>query len=283
MGIESIASSVVLVTGGGRGIGLAIARALALQGARVAVGDIDEGLARDAARSVGGFGGKLDVRDRASFVAFLAEAERALGPVDVLVNNAGIMPTGPFIDESDAISDTQIDVNVRGVILGTKLALPGMLARGRGHVINVASMAGRLAVPGLAVYCATKFAVVGLTETLVEEYRDSGVGFTSITPAKVTTELAAGTERAGRGVPTASAEEVADAVVYALRTGEPEVAVPRYIGKLHLLQTITPRWVERKLRTRLGDRRILNDLDKKARAAYDARIASLASREERAR
>lgn len=283
MSIESIASSVVLVTGGGRGIGLAIARAFALQGARVAIGDIDESLALDAARGIGGFGGKLDVRDRASFRAFLAETERALGPVDILVNNAGIMPTGPFVDESDAISDTQIDVNVRGVILGTKLALPGMLARRRGHVVNVASMAGRLAVPGLAVYCATKFAVVGLTETLAEEYRDSGVSFTSITPAKVTTELAAGTERAGRGVPTASPEEVADAVLHAIATRAPEVAVPRYIAPLHFLQTITPRFLERKLRERLGDRRILNALDQKARAAYDARIARLVVREERAR
>lgn len=275
MGIDRIASSVVVVTGGGRGIGLAIARALAAQGARVSIGDIDEALAKEAAAGVRGFGAKLDVRDRASFEGFLGATREALGPIDVIVNNAGIMPTGPFLDESDAITDTQIDVNVRGVILGCKLAMPEMIARGRGHVINVASMAGRLAVPGLAVYCATKFAVVGLTETLREEYRDSGLDFTSITPAKVTTELASGTEVAGRGVPTASPEEVADAVVFALRSRAAEVAVPRYIGSLPALQGVTPRWILRQLRTKLGDRRILNDLDQKARSAYDARIASL--------
>ena len=124
---RNLQNTVVAITGGGRGIGLAIARALAERGARVAIGDIDETLAVDAAAPLRGYGGKLDVRDRASFAAFLAASEQALGPVDVLINNAGIMPMGPFDLESDAISDTQIDINLRGVILGCKVALPGML------------------------------------------------------------------------------------------------------------------------------------------------------------
>lgn len=280
MAIKDLKGAVVVVTGGGRGIGLATAQALAARGARVAIGDIDEALARSAAASLHGHGGRLDVRDRASFAAFLAEVRQALGPIDVLVNNAGIMPSGPFIEEDDGLSDAQIDVNLRGVIHGCKLALPAMVARGSGHIVNVASMAGVLAVPGLAVYCATKFAVVGLTATLREEYRDSGVDFTTVMPAKVTTELAAGTDTAARGIPTASPQDVADAVVDALLHVTAEVTVPRYMAPLAPLQGVTPGWLLRGLRRTLGDRRVLEAIDRKARAGYEKRIAALATKKE---
>jgi NAD(P)-dependent dehydrogenase (short-subunit alcohol dehydrogenase family) len=276
MGITNLDNAVVVVTGGGRGIGLAIARALAARGARIAIGDIDEALARRAADEIGGFGGYLDVRDRASFAAFLAATQAALGPVDVLVNNAGIMPSGPFTAEPDGLSDAQIDINLRGVIHGCKAALPGMIARGHGHVVNVASMAGVLAVPGLAVYCATKFAVVGLTDSLREEYRDSGIDFTTVMPAKVTTELASGTDNAARGIPTAAPEDVAEAVREALENRLPAVTVPRYMAPLAPLQGITPQWLLRGLRRTLGDRRVLEAIDRQARAGYERRIAALA-------
>lgn len=276
MAIRDLNNAVVVVTGGGRGIGLAIARVLASRGARIAIGDIDEALADSAAASVGGFGGKLDVRDRESFAAFLDATRHALGPVDVLVNNAGIMPSGPFVDEADGLSDAQIDINLRGVIHGCKLALPEMIARGSGHIVNVASMAGVLAVPGLAVYCATKFAVVGLTETLREEYRDSGVSFTQVMPAKVTTELASGTDSAARGVPTASPEDVADAVLDAITRRIDTVTVPRYMNTLAPLQGITPNWLLRGMRRTFGDRRVLEAIDRTARAGYEKRIAALA-------
>jgi len=269
--------TVVAITGGGRGIGLAIAHAMAREGALVALGDIDEGLAVNAARSLGGFGGKLDVRDPASFAAFLDEIRRTLGPIDVLVNNAGIMPTGAFTDESNATSDTQIDVNLRGVIHGCKAALPAMIARRAGHVVNVASMAGVLPVPGLAVYCATKFAVVGLTQSLREEYRDTGVRFSTIMPSKVTTELAAGTDAAGRGVPTVSPEDVAEAVADAVAGAGGEITVPRYLGVAPAALGLAPQWLQRGVRRGFGDRRILESLDHVARAAYEKRIASLAS------
>lgn len=281
MASKESANRVVAITGGGRGIGLATARAFAARGARVAIGDIDQDLAQAAAREVGGRGYRLDVRDRASVADFLAAAARDLGPVDVLVNNAGIMPSGPFTDEADGLTDAQIDINLRGVIHGCKEALPAMISRGRGHIVNVASMAGVLAVPGLAVYCATKFAVVGLTATLREEYRDSGVGFSTVMPAKVTTELAAGTDSAARGVPTASPEDVAEAIVAAATHGEAEVTVPRYLSTLAPLQGVAPGWLLRTLRRTLGDRRVLESIDRAARAGYEQRIASLANKGKR--
>ncbi|MDP2229136.1 MAG: SDR family oxidoreductase [Moraxellaceae bacterium] len=276
MSIPTLDGTVVAITGGGRGIGLAIAGALAARGARISIGDIDAALAEQAGRELGGMGMALDVRDRASFTAFLTATTNRLGPVDVLINNAGIMPAGSFIDEADALSDTQIDINLRGVIFGCKAALPAMLARRQGHVVNVASLAGKLAVPGLSVYCATKFAVVGLTDSLREEYRDSGVSFTTVMPAKVTTELASGTDRAGRGVPTASPEDVAAAVIDALLHQLPEVTVPRYLLGVPALQGVAPHWLLRGLRRTFGDRRVLEQIDHGARAGYEQRIAALA-------
>lgn len=265
----------VAITGAGRGIGLAIARALARQGAKVAIGDIDAELAGTAAAEVNGFGSFLDVRDSAAFAAFLAGAETALGPIDVLINNAGIMPTGAFEAESDAISDTQIDINLRGVIIGCKLMVAKMLAQGGGHIVNVASMAGRLAVPGLAVYCATKFGVVGLTETLREEYRDKGIHFTMILPSKVTTELSAGTDAAAGRIPSVSPEQVADAVVHALQKRLAEVPVPGYLAALNGMQGMAPNWLLRGIRRGFGDQAILHGLDESARAGYNLRINRL--------
>ena len=278
MARRALKGKVVAITGGGRGIGLAIARRLSEAGARISLGDIDAPLAAQVATLLGGVGLPLDVRDRASFRAFLEATEQALGPVDVLINNAGIMPAGDFLAEDDDLSDTQIDINFRGVIHGCKLVLPGMLARAQGHVVNVASMAGRVAVPGLAVYCGTKFAVVGFTETLREEYRDSGVQFTTVMPSKVTTELASGTELAGRGIPTASPEQVAEAVFDALEEQLPEVTVPRYLSVAAPLQGVAPLRLLRGVRRLFGDRRILEQMDGTARAGYTQRINALSAR-----
>ena len=137
------------------------------------------------------------------------------------------------------MSDAQIDVNLRGVILGMKLALPEMLARGSGHIVNVASLAGRVPIPGAAVYCGTKFTVVGLTETVREELRGRGVCFSVVLPSRVSTELSSGTE-AGSGVPTASPEEVADAVIDALIHRLPEVTVPRYLAAVPAIYGVAP-------------------------------------------
>lgn len=269
----------VAITGAGRGIGLATAKAFAQLGAKVAIGDIEVELAESAAQDLAGFGGFLDVRRSESFEEFLTAAEQALGPVDILVNNAGIMPTGAFHKESEDITDTQIAVNLKGVIVGSQLAVQRMLPRQQGHIVNVASMAGRLAIPGLAVYCATKFAVVGLTESLREEYRDQGIHFTTILPAKVTTELAAGTDGADLGIPSSSPEEVAKAIVKAVLKQQGEVAVPSYLGALNGLQGMAPHRLLRGIRRVFKDQRILHGLDETARQGYNQRIKSLSHKE----
>lgn len=276
----SLQSKVVAITGGGRGIGLAIAEALIAQGARVAIGDIDVELAQREAARIGAHAGRLDVRDRASFAAFIADTETALGSLYALVNNAGIMPMGHFLDEDPALSDAQIDINFRGVIHGMRAALPGLLARGEGHVVNIASLAGRFAIPGSSVYSGTKFAVVGMTEAVAGEYRDSGVHFTAIMPSKVLTELTAGTEEAGRIIPSVTPRQVADSVVAALLKPRLMVAVPDYLQIAHRAYSVIPGWLQEKGRRLIDDNRLLTQLDQRARAGYAGRIAGLAKTRE---
>ena len=191
---RKVRDKVVVITGGARGIGLATATALHNLGAKVAIGDVDEVRVKEsgAALSVDVYG-KLDVTDPHSFSEFLDEVERQLGPIDVLINNAGIMPVGRIIDEPDAVTRRILDINVYGVILGSKLAVQRMVPRGKGHVINVASLAGELNVVGLASYCASKHAVVGFTDSARLEYRSAGVKFSMVLPGFVNTELTAGT------------------------------------------------------------------------------------------
>ncbi len=164
---RSLVGQVVAITGGARGIGRATATTLVREGAKVAIGDLDHSAAEQTASEIGGgtIGLPLDVTDRASFEAFLDAVEAKLGPIDALVNNAGIMLLGDFFDEDPELARRQIEINLWGVITGSQLAGKRFRRRGRGHVINVASMAGKSGFPGAATYCATKHAVVGLSES----------------------------------------------------------------------------------------------------------------------
>ena len=205
-----INGKVVAITGGARGIGLATATALHRLGAKVAIGDIDEVAVKEAGTGLGlDVYAKLDVTDRASFEAFLDDVERQLGPLDVLINNAGICPTGKAVDESDEITARTIAINVFGVILGTKLAAARMVKRGKGHVINVASLAAITPMPGIATYCATKHAVLGYTDTVRLELRGSGVAFSSVMPTLTNTAMVDGVSPA-RGLRNAEPEDIAD-------------------------------------------------------------------------
>src|SRR5436309_1191991 len=156
-----LADAVVLITGGGRGIGRATGLAFSARGATVCLADLDLPTAQEAADEVGGHAFAVDVASRPSFERCVGEVIARFGRIDVLVNNAGVMPLGPFLAEPDTISSTTIDVNVWGPIHGMRIVLPDMIERGSGHVVNVASMAGKMAVPGMAVYNASKFAALG--------------------------------------------------------------------------------------------------------------------------
>ena len=269
---RSLSGSVAAVTGGGRGIGLATARALAAAGARVAIGDLDGDLAASQASEFGGMGVELDVTRRESFEDFVERVEAELGPLDVLVNNAGIMPIGPFVDEADDVAARQVDINVHGVILGMKIALPGMLQRGRGHIVNIASAAGKGGFPGGATYCATKHAVVGLSEAVRMELEHTPLEVSVVMPAVVNTELASGLQRS-RFVKAVEPEDVAQAIVQALERPRFDVFVPRSIGPLSHVIGVLPRRTRERLGKLLGGDRVLADADPAARADYERRAA----------
>jgi NADP-dependent 3-hydroxy acid dehydrogenase YdfG len=225
-----LAGETAAITGAARGIGRATAEALLRHGMKVAIGDLDLEEARRTASELGASAVALplDVTDRASFTAFLDGAEEQLGPIDVLVNNAGIMQIGRFIDEDDLTARRMVDINILGVILGTKLALARMIPRDRGHVINISSQAGKFGSPGGATYSATKHAVVGLTEAVRGELRLMGahIDVSYVMPFVVNTELGAGLAEA-RGMHNLEPAEVADAIVDALQHGVVDVWVPK--------------------------------------------------------
>ena len=271
---RNLSGSVVAITGAARGIGRATAAALVREGARVAIGDLDVELARRTASELGGGtqAFELNVADRGSFARFLEQVESQLGPVDVLVNNAGIMPVGLFLDEDDASAARQIDINLHGVVFGCKLALPGMLSRGRGHIVNIASSAGKAGIPGIATYSATKHAVVGLSEAIRAETFDTPIEVTVVMPGVVNTELQLGVKRL-RGLKTVEPEDVADAIVAALRVPRFEVYVPKAIGGLNRFATLVPRKASETILRALGADKLMLDIDERERARYEERAA----------
>jgi NADP-dependent 3-hydroxy acid dehydrogenase YdfG len=271
-----LAGETAAITGAARGIGRATARALLQQGMRVAIGDVDADAAVAAAAELGpsAVGLPLDVTDRDSFAAFLDESERQLGPLDVLINNAGIMQIGRFIEEDDLTARRMVDINVHGVILGMKLALARMIPRDRGHIVNISSQAGKFGAPGGATYSATKHAVVGLTEAVRGELRLMGahVNVSYVMPFVVNTELGSGLGHA-RGMSTLEPSEVADAIVEALQLGTVEVWVPKSAKRTNMLGTVLPRRLSEGMARAMKADRVLADADAVTRRSYDLRAA----------
>ena len=270
---RTLAGRVVAITGAARGIGRATAEALVREGATVAIGDIDLALAERTAGEIGPRAAAfaLDVTDRDSFEGFLANVEERFGAMDVLVNNAGIMPLGPFVDEDEVTARRMVDINVHGVMIGMKVALPRFVARRQGHLINIASAAGKGPYPGGATYCGTKHFVVGVSETVRGELRGTGVDLSVVMPVVVDTELASGVGTP-RGIPRIKPEDVAEAIVETLRRPRFDVYVPRSIGPLTALSAITPRRVREFLMRAIGADRVLS-VDPTARAGYELRAA----------
>lgn len=280
---RSVAGKVVAITGGARGIGAATAAALVAKGARVAIGDLDEELTGRAAQEFGGdtLGLRLDVTDHSDYTAFLDEVELELGPIDVLINNAGIMALALLDEESDQTTARQIAINLTAVIHGTREALIRMKPRRCGHIVNIASVAGKLGAAGGATYSATKHGVVGLSEAVFYELRGTGVDISCVMPTIVSTELAAGlkqTRLSSRVTP----EDVAAAIVDALEFPRLEVFVPKYLGGVNRVTRALPRRFGEWLLARSGSDELLSSAaHSSARSEYERRAAASAPGAER--
>ena len=245
-----IKGSVAVVTGASSGIGRATALALAKRGAHVVAAARREGRLRELESFIEDNGGEAtpvacDVTQPDDIRRLAAVVQEAFGRCDILVNNAGIPSGGSFTDLTYERIDEVVATNLTSVLHATKAFLPMMRRRGRGHVVNISSIAGRHAVPGAAVYSATKHAVVAFSESMNHETSPDGVLVTAICPAFVDTE----------GFPQ---KDLPDAIVMPMRTvtravvrtieegTTPQVTVPRWMGALEVFRVATPgpyRWV----------------------------------------
>jgi NADP-dependent 3-hydroxy acid dehydrogenase YdfG len=246
-----LTGQVAAITGAARGIGRATAEAFLREGMTVAIGDLDQATAEQTARELGhgtvAFG--LDVTRRDSVKAFLDGVEEQLGPIDVLVNNAGIMQVGHTLwEEDDATTLRMIDINVNGVMHGIKEIVPRMLARGRGHF------------------------VVGVSEALRAELRGSGIEVSCVMPVVVNTELAAGLTET-RGVKQVQPEDVAAEIVAALQEARFDVFVPRSVAGITKVMNLLPRGGREGLSRALKADQVLAQIDTGKRAAYELRAS----------
>lgn len=280
---RSLSGKVVAITGGGRGIGAATAALLARQGAQVVIGDLDLDTAKQTADRIGPGASalRLDITDRDGFTAFLDEVESTVGPLDVLINNAGIMPIARIEDETDRTTTHQLAINLHAVIHGSREAVKRMKPRGTGHIVNIASAAGKIPIAGAATYTATKYGVVGFSESIRAELKGSGVEVTYVCPGIVATELSKGVSPA-RGVKNVTPEEVAQGIVGALQKPRADVFVPKSIGpSTRFGQLLGRRLGEALQHAMKGDRNILDAIDDPSRKEYEARAAASAPETDR--
>ncbi|WP_107773649.1 SDR family oxidoreductase [Nocardioides sediminis] len=263
---RDIAGLTVAISGGARGIGAATAERLRRAGADVVVGDVDGELLEQGAERLGVRHHRLDVTSAESWREFVDLA----GAIDVLVNNAGIMPVGPVLQEDEEVARAVVDVNLHGVVLGTKAVAPGMVERGSGHLVNVASAVGRVATADAATYSASKFAVVGFSEATRLELGPHGLDVSLVMPTVVRTELAAGVPQA-RGMREIGPEDVAEVVEDVVRVPRPETWVPRWAGPLSRVGGALP-WGAQQALARLFATDVLGRRDDDARAAFEMRV-----------
>jgi short-subunit dehydrogenase len=248
---------VVVVTGASRGIGAAVASAVVAKGARVGLiarttGDLEKVLSQLGHR---GAAATADVADAAELASAIATLEAELGPVDVLIANAGIGAYGPFVDIEADEMERLVNVNVLGTMYAIRNVLPGMIARRRGHIVTIGSIAGRIGSPFEAVYSATKFAGVGLTEALAVEVEPYGIGVSVVNPGPVSSNFGE-----ARGHPydrdrpkPVPPEDVAKAVVDAIEHDKHELYVPPWFRPAVIVRHLVPRML------RWGSRRSFRD------------------------
>ena len=212
-GRDPFRDRVAVVTGGASGIGLAMARAFAERGAHLVLADIDEAALAVAEKEVAASGGRVlgvptDVRRHESVSALAESAFSEFGRVHIVCNNAGIAVFGPVAEATPEDWEATVDINLWGVVHGVNAFVPHLIEQRDGHIVNTASMAGLVGLPGLGIYCATKFAVVGLTESLHRELEPHGVGASVLCPMVVDTNIGENSQRM-LGRPPPSAEAVA--------------------------------------------------------------------------
>ena len=193
--MESLTGKNALVTGAGKGIGRAIAVALAQEGVNVALLARTESQLQEVAQAVQALGVKTviltaDIADRAAVEVAVAQAETELGTLDILIYNAGMGTFAKLVDMDPAEWERIIQVNLMGTYYTTRAVLPGMIARETGDIINIASTAGQRGAATTSAYSASKFAVLGLTESLMQEVRKHNIRVSALTPSTVATELA---------------------------------------------------------------------------------------------
>jgi len=204
-----------LVTGASRGIGRAIAQRLASLGASVAICGRDRKALEDAVKSlketgVPVFSKVTDVTKASEIAALVTETEAALGPIAILVNNAGIGLFGPAQEQSEADWDRVLDTNLKSIFLFSKAVVPSMIRQGKGDIINISSLAGKNTFPGGGIYCASKWGVMGLTGCMAEDLRQHGIRVSAVCPGSVATEFSSRTPK--DPAKTLIAEDVAHAV-----------------------------------------------------------------------
>jgi NADP-dependent 3-hydroxy acid dehydrogenase YdfG len=190
----TLAGQVALVTGASRGIGLAIARRLSQMGARVSLCARNAANLERAASELRGAGAQVlalrtDVTRGDAIAALVGETQRVLGPIDILVNNAGIGFFGPFHEQSEADWNAILDTNLKSAFLVSRAVTPEMIRRKTGHIINISSLAGKNTFANGAIYCASKWGLLGLSGCMAEDLRAHGIRVSAICPGSVATEF----------------------------------------------------------------------------------------------
>lgn len=270
MATRSLRGKIVAITGGSLGIGRATAEAFIAAGAQVAIGARDLDRAASTARAIGAAAYPLDVTDSSSVEKFYRTVEKELGPIDVFVNNAGVMLVGRFEHEHDDATAQQLNVNLLGTINGVKAAVPRMHDRGRGHIINMVSAVGMVGLPGCATYSAAKHGVVGLSEAVRGELRGSEIHVSIVLPIPARTELTSGVGK-GRFVPYLHSTDIANAVVRTARRPRYHVYVPGWTNPVTRVLGLLPQgWRDAAGRLLKADQ-LLKTTDTEARVRYEQR------------